>query len=153
MSASIVIIPMVVASWPVVSTAAVGVAAAMGFSVVSGVQAASSERRRSRVETALPESEVLAESMSVGESLTMTAANGVEVSIRRDERGRCTVCVDGKEQTESELAAIGDEVAGRLTQQFAYHKLMSSLDAGGMEVIDQDVTGDDAIRVRVRIPD
>ena len=43
------------------------------------------------------------------------------------------------------------EVAGRVVQQFAYHKLMTELKARQYNVVDESVDQDDSIQVRVRL--
>lgn len=149
MSTVCVLTPMVVASWPTISLAVSGVAAAMGFTVVSPMQAKERLGQR-RVETDVPNSEVVEESMAPGQKIRIQRGD-VVVEFGRDERGACTVCVTGEKHSKVELEAIGQEVAGRLVQQFAYHKLMTELADRNFSVVEEHVDRDESIRVRVRL--
>jgi hypothetical protein len=151
MSAICVLTPVVIASWPAISAAVGGVAAAMGFTLASSAPSAHSrETGGNRVETALPHSEILDESMRRGQEMVIER-DGLTVRFARDERGQCSLCVSGEGKSKAELRAIGDDVAGRFVQQFAYHKLMTELKQSGCTVIDEEATVDEAIRLRVRV--
>ena len=82
---------------------------------------------------------------------TMTIVReGVTIEFRRDERGVCSLCVRG-DWTKSALRKIGEEDAGRVTQQYAYSKLVTELKKRNYSVVDEHVQGDASIRVRVRL--
>lgn len=154
MSAVCVLTPIVIASWPAITAAVGGVAAALGFSVASASAGGQKSRQQgNRVETALPDSEVLEETIQRGQCITIQRGDGVSVRFERDERGRCSLCVSGQGQSKAQLKAIGDEVAGRFVQQFAYHKLVTQLKEHGCELIDEQTNADQSIRLRVRVHD
>jgi hypothetical protein len=150
MSAVCVLTPIVIGSWPMIATAVGGVAASLGFSVASAAGTREANESRNRVETELANSEVLEDGVSRGQSITIEK-DGVTVRIGRDERGRCTVCVAGDGLSKTELRAIGDEVSGRLIQQFAYHKLVTELKERRFEIVEEQMTADASIRMRVRV--
>ena len=56
-----------------------------------------------------------------------------------------------KGQTKADLKRIGDEVAGRVVQQFAYHKLMTELKKRNYSILEETVQEDDSIQVRVKL--
>lgn len=151
MSSVCVLTPLVIGSWPMISSAIFGAASAMGFVVASGTN---QEQRRvatdNRVESEVPHSEVVADSLPKGEKLRIQR-EGVIVEFGLDERGRCTVCVTGPKHTKAELRRIGDEVAGRVVQQFAYHKLMTELKSKGYNIVNESVQKDASIQLRVRL--
>jgi hypothetical protein len=151
MSTVCVLTPIVVGSWPMISSAIFGAAGALGFVVASG---GTEEHRRAgaetRVESEVPNSEVLAGELPRGEKLRIQR-DGVLVEFGLDERGRCTVCVSGKKHSKAELRRIGEEVAGRVVQQFAYHKLMTELKSKGYNVVEESVQKDASIQLRVRL--
>jgi len=148
MSAVCVLTPIVVGSWPMIVSAVSSVAACMGFNVAAG--ALSEETGETRVETEVPNSEVLAEAMEKGQSIVLDRA-GVRVEVTRDERGACKLCVTGRGHSHAALRKIGEEVAGRVVQQFAYHKLVTELKQRGYEVVEEDLLADESIQVRVRL--
>jgi len=151
MSSVCILTPIVIGSWPMITSAILGAASSMGFSLAAG---GIDEQRRvsgeDRVEAEVPNSEVVLESMPKGEKLRMQR-DGVMIEFGLDERGRCTVCASGKKHSKAELRKIGEEVAGRVVQQFAYHKLMTELKSRGYQVMDESVQKDASIQMRVRL--
>jgi hypothetical protein len=150
MSAVCVLTPIVIGSWPMIATAVGGVAASLGFSIAGGVDNDQAMRSHNKVESELPNSEVIEESLSRGQSITIEK-DGVTVRIGQDERGRCTVCVSSESLSKAQMKAVGDEVSGRLIQQFAYHKLVTELKQRQFEIVDEQMTADDSIKLRVRV--
>lgn len=148
MSSVCVLTPVVVASWPIVSSAVLSAAAAMGFTVVSaGATVGTEEDAANRVEVDVENSDVVAEHMAARQSIRIVR-QGVEVEISTNENGVLTVCASGK-GSKAQLRVVGEEVAGRVVQQFAYHKLMSELSARGFRIEQESVGADQAIEVRV----
>ena len=125
MSTVCILTPIVVGSWPMISAAVAGAAGAMGFAVTGAATVTEDSTVTSTVETEIPNSEVVADELPPGQTIRIER-EGVTIDFGVDERGVCTVCVRGK-GGKAELKKIGDEVAGRVVQQFAYHKLMTEL--------------------------
>jgi len=150
MSAVCVMTPLVIASWPVISAAIVGAAAAMGFAVHGPEVQEEEQRRTVGVETEVENSEVVAENLAPDQKIVVTRDDLV-VTVAPDERGRCTVCVTGKRHSDTELRRIGEEVAGRVVQQFAYNKLLTELKRRNYSVVDEQVLSDESVRLRVRL--
>lgn len=150
MSAICILTPIVIGSWPMIAAAISGVASAMGFSMVAGQNEEPVERSSGRVETDIPNSEVLKESMGVGEKIRIQKGD-LTIEFGRDERGACSVCVTGKNHSNAELRKIGQEVAGRVVQQFTYNKLITELKKRNYSVVNENVQADASISVRVRL--
>jgi hypothetical protein len=149
MSAVCILTPIVVASWPVLASAIFGAATSMGFTVRA--ESLHQEKRRKRqVETDIPNSEVVADALGRGERIVVQRGE-VTVEFGRDERGACTVCVTGDQLSERELRKIGEDVAGRVVQQFAYHKLMTELKKRNYTVVEEQVLEDQSVHLRVRL--
>jgi len=149
MSAVCVLTPILIASWPAISAAIAGAAASLGFAVATGRNDLTEASPDNTVETVLPHSQVLDDIKGKAETMRIEK-NGVSIIFRRDERGACTLCVSGP-LSKSKLEKIGQEVAGRVTQQFAYHKLMTELKKHNYSVVEEQVQTDSSIRVRVRL--
>jgi hypothetical protein len=158
MSAVLVLTPLVISSWPAISAAVVGAAAAMGFSVAGGIlqqevagqEGKQSTTRKKKVEAEVPNSEVMADSMTRGQKITIRRGD-ITIEIGQDERGACTVCASGGSHSDKELKKIAEEVAGRIVQQFAYHKLITELKRRKGTIIEEHVNQDASIQVRVRL--
>lgn len=152
MSAVCVLTPLVIGSWPLIAAAVHGALASMGFSAVAGV----SEQRlvdgprgaERSVETELAQSEVLDEQLGESESIVVQQ-DGLRIEFGRSARGVCTVCVSGA-RSHAELERIGAEVAGRVTQQFVYHRLMTELKQRNFDLLDERVEQDGSVRLHLR---
>ncbi len=148
MSAVCILTPIVVVSWPVLASAIVGAATSMGFTLRA--EALHQEKpRKHKVETDVPNSEVVADEMGRGEKIVVHR-DDVTIEFGRDERGACTVCVTG-DKSDRELRKIGEEVAGRVVQQYAYHKLMTELKKRNCTVVDEQVLEDESVHLRIRL--
>ncbi|MHC4415673.1 MAG: hypothetical protein ACYS0G_10345 [Planctomycetota bacterium] len=150
MSTVCILTPIVIGSWPMISAAVVAAAGSMGFSVLGTEPVVDRASGTTRVETEVPNSQVVAEILRRGEKVRIEK-DGVVIEFGVDERGACTVCVSGEGRREAELKRIGEEVAGRVVQQFAYHKLMTELKERNYSIVEESVEEDDSIQVRVRL--
>ncbi len=149
MSTVCILTPIVIGSWPSIVSAVMGAAGAMGFSVAASAEAPAGTAVDS-VETEVANSQVLSEAMSRGEKIRIQK-DGVVVEVGVDARGRCSVCASGAGLTKSQLEKIGEDIAGRVVQQFAYHKLMTELKSRGFSIEQERVSNDHSIEVRVRM--
>jgi hypothetical protein len=150
MSTVCVLTPIVVGAWPTIATAVLGAAGALGFSALTPQDPVPSAPGRRRVETEVPESEVVSETLARGEKIRFQR-DGVLIEFGVDERGQCTVCASGEGHTDAQLRRIGSEVAGRVVQQFTYHKLVTELKNRGYSIAEETVEGDQSIQLRVRL--
>ena len=102
-----------------------------------------------QVEIALAESEVLAQSMATDKEIVLTKGN-VQLRVRRDERGRCTVCAKGKGHSKTELKQMAEQFTQKMTQCFVYNRVATELKNKGFQTVNEEVMDDDAIRINVR---
>ena len=150
MSSVIVLTPIVIASFPAVAAAVAGVAGSMGFAILTPDHVPQGSRSATNsVATDIPNSEILQDGLSGGESIQIER-DGVVLEFKRDVRGHCTVCATGT-RSKSELKQIAQEASGRLVQQFAYHKLMTELKARGYRLAGESVESDGSIQLRVQL--
>jgi hypothetical protein len=150
MSGVVVVTTIVAANWPVVVQAVSGVAAAMGFGLVRRDSDMAIEEPAvvgNRAEMEMPESDVL-DDAAKSEELILQRADA-RVRVYRDEFGTLKLCVEGS-ASKAELRALGEQLMGRISQQYAYHRIMEELEARGIDVVDQQVTADQTVRVRVK---
>jgi hypothetical protein len=152
MSAVVVVTPIVVASWPVITAAISAAIGTLGFSIVQNAEHIEPNlhaRRRTRTEIDVADSEILAGSAGLAEELVVER-DGLRAIFSRDERGALKLCLEGEGFSKSQLREIGEELIGRVTQQFVYHRVMSELKERRMHVVEEEMTQDRTIKIRVR---
>lgn len=151
MSSVCVLTPIVVGAWPSIAAAVAGVAASMGFNIVAGgrLEIDSGTTARRKVTTEIPDSEVLQDEL--GSERIVIRQGDVEIVFERDHDGSLKLCVLGEKHSKAELERIGQEVAGRVVQQFAYHKLVTELKNRNYAVVEERVEKDQSIQLRVRL--
>jgi hypothetical protein len=145
-----VLAPAVVAGWPILC-GAIAAAGSLGYRALkcdSAVSCADQSQTQNWVDIPIEDSQVVADSMA-RESEFVIRNDDVVATFRRSADGRCTVHVAGDNKTESELAAVGRDLVGRVTQQYAYNKVISELKAQGFSVTNEEITNDQTIRIRV----
>jgi hypothetical protein len=150
MSAVIVVTPLVIGSWPIIAAAVTAAISTMGFSVVQGAAHGYGEAQtRAREEIDVEDSEILAESGGLSQELVVER-DGLRAVFTRDERGALKLCLEGAGFSKGQLREIGEELIGRVTQQFVYHRLMTELNERHMNVVGEEVAEDRTIKIRVR---
>jgi hypothetical protein len=150
MSAVIVVTPLVIGSWPIITAAVTAAISSMGFSLVqAGQPIRQSVQGRAREEIEVDDSEILAASGGLRQELVVER-DGLRAVFTRDERGALKLCLEGEGFSKSQLRQIGEELIGRVTQQFVYHRLMTELKERHMNVVEEEVSEDRTIKIRVR---
>jgi hypothetical protein len=150
MSAVVVVTPLVIASWPIITAAVTAAISTMGFSIAQGLDRARGVNlTRSRAEIDVEDSEILNEASGVREELVVER-EGVRAVFSRDERGALKLCLEGEGYSKGQLREIGEQLIGRVTQQFVYHRVMTELKERHMNVVEEEMTEDRTIKIRVR---
>ncbi len=152
MGAVLILTPVIIGSWPAITAAVAGAAAAMGLMVSESVKETVKENQsdaEQSVELELSDSEVLAESMTTDQEIVL-AKGTIELRVKRDERGHCSVCAKGIGHSKVELKKIAEEFTHKLTQCFVYDKVMRELKSKDFQVVNEEVSEDESIRIHVR---
>lgn len=77
--------------------------------------------------------------------------DGIELGIMKDERGKLRIVVTGaKDANKGDLEAAGREFAEELSQLFAQSRVVEELQALGADVVEEQVSEEGEIRLRVR---
>jgi hypothetical protein len=123
----------------------------MGYAVARGqVDSKSQETSgRTREEIEVEDSEVLDQAAGSGQEIVVEK-EGIRATFRRDARGALRVCMEGEGCSKSDLRRIGEDLIGRVTQQYVYHKVITEMKNRNMTVIDEEVAQDRTVRIRVR---
>ena len=148
MSCVLVLAPVVVASWPVLASAVVAAAASAGFRMVKKDEARKTKSAGHRVDLTLENADVVADSMSPDENIVVER-EGIRVVFSRDARGRFRTCVEG-DRSKEELKALGEDLSGRVIQQYVYRRVAQELGQSGFSTVSEEKTKDGAIRLHVR---
>jgi hypothetical protein len=153
MSSVVVVAPVLIASWPVITAAVTAALGSIGFSVVAGAGARSSTKATAststKAEIEVEDSEILAETGALGGEMVVER-DGVRATFTRDARGSLKLCMEGDRLSKSELKRLGEELLGRVTQQYVYHRIVTELQERHMTIVDEQVSADRTVKLRVR---
>jgi hypothetical protein len=150
MGACLVLTPLIIASWPVITAAVTAAVTSMGFSLASKTTSQQAEEKaQTRTEMEVQDSEILEAGGATGEELVVER-EGIRGVFQRDARGALRLCMEGYGHTETELRRIGEELIGRVTQQYAYHRIVTELQQRNMAIVEEHVGEDRVVRIRVR---
>ncbi len=152
MSSIVVITPVVIASWPVISAAITAAVGSIGFSIArgsGGQQATVRVQEKVTAEIEVEDSEILKESAGAGESMVVER-EGIRATFSRDTRGALKVCMEGHGYSKTELKKVGQELVERVTQQYVYHRVVTELKQRKMNIVDENVAADRTVTIRVR---
>jgi hypothetical protein len=148
MSAVVVLAPIVVASWPVLAAAVVSAAASAGFRVRKQEQPKLKKKAAHSVNLDMENADVVADSLSPDQKIVVER-DGVTVTFSRDARGKFKTCVEG-DLADAELQKIGEDLSGRVIQQYVYRRLSQELGQSGFSTVSEEKAADGAIRLHVR---
>ena len=160
MSVIIVCAPIIITSWPLIAAAVTASVTSLGYAVAAQQVNELSENcleyneeqqvaRRIREEITLENSEILADAYNRGESLTVEKDN-IKATFYRDIRGTLRLSIEAVGLTKAEIHKIGDELIGRVTQQYAYNRLVTEAKERGMEIVEETVEEDNTVKIRIR---
>ncbi|MBM3969420.1 MAG: DUF1257 domain-containing protein [Planctomycetes bacterium] len=153
MSSVILVTPLIIANWSVISAAVLGACGAMGFTVASGAVSGSGRARSgssvTRAEIEVENSEVLAGGGGTDEEMVVEK-DGVRATFSRDARGALKVCMEGTGYSKGQLKQIGQELMEQVTQQYVYHRVVTELKERGMPIVHEEVEADRTVKIRVR---
>ena len=155
MSSVVVVTPLIIAGWPVITAAVTAAVGSLGFSMLSSaassdvlVRAAPVSKQRAEID--VEDSEILASAAGGAGDELVIVREDVRIVFTRDARGALKLCVEGEAHSKIELRKIGEEVLGRVTQQYVYHRVVTELAGRNMTVVDEHVNADQSVRIRVR---
>lgn len=153
MSCVCILTPVVIAAWPAFSSAVVAAATSLGYQVVSEAKRAYQTTRTptqsGKVSLEIPQSELVTGQLGRDQRLAVSR-NGVTVTFSRDARGKASLCVTGNGQSDEELRTLGEQLSGRVVQQYVYQKLMDEMRTRGFVVVEEEADANQAIRLKVR---
>jgi len=148
MSAVVVLTPIVIANWPAISAAVVAAAASAGFTVAKKPKTAKPVAATQTVELQLENMDVVAETLAQEDQIVVER-EGVRVVFSRDARGHFKTCVSG-DLAKQQLEAVGQDLAGRVVQQYVYQRLTAELQNQGFITMNDEKGPDQVIRLHVR---
>jgi hypothetical protein len=151
MSCVVVVTPLIIAGWPAITAAVTAALGSMGYAMTKDT---TSRRRqleagKTTAEIEVEDSEILEGGTGTGEEL-IVEKDGIRTVFSRDTRGALKVCMEGEGYSKKQLRKIGEELIGRVTQQYVYHKMITELKERKMAIVDEEVEADRTIKIRVR---
>ena len=152
MSTIVILTPVIIGSWPVISAAVTAAAVGLGLNVKEKVQEICQEigvDENQSVEVELENSEVLTGQVASGKEMVLTK-DGITLRVSRDARGHCKICAEGKGYSKTELKRFAKEFSEKLTQSFVYHRTVTELKNKNFQMVNEELMEDGTIRVHVR---
>jgi hypothetical protein len=149
MSTVLVVAPIVVANWSVITAAVSAAISVSGFTMIQHESANLSTSTKTKEVIDVDNSEILTNAAGTDESIVVQR-DGVTATFQRDPTGGLQLCMEGNHVSKSQLRAIGEELLGRVTQQYAYHRIVTELKNRGMQIVDEEVTETESVKIRVR---
>jgi hypothetical protein len=157
-SAICILAPAVVAGWPAITAAVAGAAAALGISVTQEAAAGVARVAVSRsvkvsqtnsVELAAEQCEILQDQLVTDREIVLQG-DGIQLRVYRDESGRCGVSATGAGRSKEELRACGERFLQKLVQMYVYNRTVTELKSHGYELLNESVSADETVHLRVR---
>ena len=150
MSSVIVVAPIIIANWPAITAAVAAGVGTLGFSVINTaeLQSAMSENV-TREEIEVENSEILDSAAGTGEQMVVEK-DGIKATFTRDARGALKICMEGKGKSKTELRQMGEALMGRVTQQYAYHRVVTELKQRNMTIVEEGMTETESVKIRIR---
>ncbi|MGA2747953.1 MAG: DUF1257 domain-containing protein [Verrucomicrobiota bacterium] len=152
MSCVCILTPLVIVAWPAFGAAVTAAASSLGYQVLAGLEGAGVEKAQAKstaVQLDIPRSEIVTGQLGRDQRISVER-NGVRVTFSRDNRGKASLCVSGDGHTKEELKALGEELSQSVVQQYVYRKLMDEMRSRGFIVVEDEVSEDRSIRLKVR---
>jgi hypothetical protein len=154
MSCVCILTPVVIAAWPAFSAAVAAAATSLGYTVVDeGIKqfqaSKAAETNEREINLEIEQSEIVTGKLGRDQQIRVTR-NNVTVTFSRDVRGKASVCVSGAGYTDDELRAIGEELSRRVVQKYIHQRLLDEMRARQFMVVEEEVTEDNSIRLKVR---
>ena len=150
MSTVLVITPLIIANWSVISAAVLGAVGTLGFTAVAeALHDDLHETRPTRTEIDIEDSEILEAAAGTDQQIVVER-DGVRAVFSRDARGALRLCMEGNGHSKSQLQQIGEELIGRVTQQYVYHRVVTELQEKNKVIVSEEVSADRTVKIRVR---
>jgi Protein of unknown function (DUF1257) len=151
MSTVMVITPIIIANWPAITAAVAAAVSSIGFAAIQQgeVRQDSGVSTTNRAEIEVEDSDILQSAEGTGQQIVVER-DGVRAIFSRDARGALKLCLEGGGLSKSELKKLGEELIGRVTQQYAYHRIVTELKQRNMTIVDEQVTKNQTVKIRVR---
>lgn len=146
MSCVLILTPVVVASWPLLSQLVMSVVSNMGF---SNVKEEVGEEIEQAVELEVKNTQAITDALKRERKLVLKRGDTI-VTFGKDIRGKCKVTVKGENKSREELKKLGEEIAQKIVQQYMYNKIKDELGRKNFRVVEEKVSSDETIRVTVR---
>jgi hypothetical protein len=148
-----VIVPMIVSNWPTILPVLTAAAGAMGFSIRK--QARPLAKQQAAVAaTACTATVEVSHSALAGESRGQAAMEvenkGVQVRFSIAADGCLRVSAAGEGKSREELTAVARQVADKVVQTYAYHKVLTEAKSLGFGLVEEQVDARGAIHIRLQ---
>lgn len=137
MSVVCVITPVVIASWPIITTIATAAGAKLGFVLLKDIERKKQKIHGDDIEIIEDDSQILKETLKEEEMVFVKG--DLKITLSKDERDKIKICVNGKNKNREELKKIGKEFSNKIKQQFAYFKVKEEMKKKGYSLVQEEM--------------
>lgn len=146
MSIFFVVVPVIVA-WPIFAAAAATAAGALGYTIHKATREEVDLSHTAQIK--VENSQALGEALGRQGGLELRREK-TTIRVERDARDQCRISVYNPTKNRKELKKIGYDFLHKLTQQYAYRKVMQEAKKSGFAVTQEKVSEDKTIKITVR---
>jgi hypothetical protein len=148
---TVIFLVAIMSDWAEITRATTAAGKVSGMTTTTGGTVSKvKQHAEEKEEVEVPLAEGTITSKAHGEQEITLQKGEIEIKVKMDLRGRCSVCAKGKGKSEEALTRAAEEFAGKVTQIYVYNKVMNELRAKGMTVAGEEMMDDAAIRINVR---
>lgn len=151
MGAVLILTPVIVSAWPAFATAVASAAASLGYTTANELVNNGSENvpMKTGIAIDVPNSQVLTDQLGLAEKLSFTR-EGISITIRRDERGKASLHVNGTGRSEEDLRRLGEEMSQRLVRDYVYQQIRHEMQSRNFVMVEETEDETNAIHMTVR---
>lgn len=150
MGACIVLVPVVVAAWPVFASAVASAAVSLGYAhLANGQKETVATSSAKVVELEVANSEVVTGQLGRDQKIVV-ARDGVTVIFHRDARGKAALTVSGEGHPEETLRAMGEELSRRVVRDYVHRQILAEMESRNFVMVEETVDENNAIHMTVR---
>lgn len=148
MPLTVIITPVIIGGWSVISSLAAVAAAGLGYKLLKRSVKETPEQTVHEIELTDENSKIIEESLKPEEELVFTKGD-ITLILKKDTREKFTICARSKTRSDKELTKIGSLFLDKIKQQYAYQKVKEEMTRRGFNIV-QETTEQKKIRIVLR---
>jgi len=149
MSVTIIVAPVIIVAWPLLTAAVASAAGSLGYCVSETTRETEQKQSKSNLQIEIPNTEAVTGGLGRDQKISVTK-DGVTATFSKDNRGKTSLHISGDGFAEEELRVMGEELSKRVVQHYVYQHLVSELGKRNYAIVEDTAEANQAIRIKVR---